>query len=226
MESNKWVLELRAQLREAGDPEIAAGQKAYMRDQFVFYGVKTPERRQIQRNFLNKKNLPLKRDLVDIVKQLWEAPERENQYIAQELARKYIRDIAEDDYLLYEYMITNKSWWDTVDFIAVNLLGAYFKKYPNNRLKLSRSWIRSGNIWLQRSTLLFQLKYKTQLDIDFLEETIISLNGTKEFFINKAIGWVLREYSRTNAPWVLKFVEKTKLHSLSKREAVRLIKGK
>ena len=203
---------------------VAAGQKAYMRNQFDYYGVKTPGRRQIQKELFKKELLPPKHKLSELVRTLWELPEREHQYVAQELARKYSKNIEENDILLYEYMITHKSWWDTVDFIAATLVGAYFKTFPHKRNDITNRWMSSNNIWLQRSTLLFQLKFKETLDTEFLAKTINSLSGSQEFFINKAIGWVLREYSKTNQAWVLQFVAKTSLHPLSKREAIRLIK--
>jgi 3-methyladenine DNA glycosylase AlkD len=195
-----------------------------MRNQFEFYGVKTPVRRGIQRELFKKDVLPPKHDLHKLVTSLWNLPERENQYVAQELARKYVRNMEEEDILLYEYMITHKSWWDTVDFIAAVLVGSYFKAFPHKREDVTKKWMSSNNIWLHRSTLLFQLKYKETLDTEFLARTINNLLGSEEFFINKAIGWVLREYSKTNKDWVLKFVAITPLHSLSKREALRLIK--
>jgi 3-methyladenine DNA glycosylase AlkD len=120
-------------------------------------------------------------------------------------------------------MILQKSWWDTVDFIAVNLVGAYFKVFPHKRNVITQKWMASNNIWLQRSCLLFQLKYKELLDTEFLANTISSLLGSQEFFINKAIGWVLREYSKTNQEWVIHFVSNTPLNSLSEREALRKI---
>jgi len=86
-----------------------------------------------------------------------------------------------------------------------------------------KKWLLSNNIWLQRSALLFQLKYKENIDTVLLSATINSLLGSKEFFINKAIGWILREYSKTNAIWVMEFANKTALSSLSKKEALRLI---
>ncbi|WP_297763509.1 DNA alkylation repair protein [uncultured Muriicola sp.] len=210
--------------KKEANASIASGQKAYMRNQFEFYGVKTPIRRGIQRKLFKKDALPPKHELHKLVTSLWDLPQRENQYVAQELARKYIRNIEEDDILLYEYMITHKSWWDTVDFIAAVLVGSYFKMFPHKRNDITKRWMSSDNIWLQRSTLLFQLKYKETLDTEFLGRTINSLLGSEEFFINKAIGWVLREYSKTDKDWVLQFAAKTSLHSLSRREALRLIK--
>lgn len=221
---HKFYKTLEDQFKKEASASIAAGQKAYMRHQFDFYGVKTPVRRGIQRELFKKELLPPKHDLHKLVTSLWNLPQRENQYVAQELAWKYVRNIEEDDLLLYEYMITHKSWWDTVDFIAANLVGTYFKAFPNKRDDITKKWMASNNIWLQRTTLLFQLKYKMTLDTEFLSKTIKSLLGSKESFINKAIGWVLREYSKTNKEWVLNFVANSSLHSLSKREALRLIK--
>ncbi|MGB6269221.1 MAG: DNA alkylation repair protein, partial [Olleya sp.] len=142
----------------------------------------------------------------------------------QELAFKYIKTLDKNDITLFEFMVANKSWWDTVDFIAVKLIGAYFKVFPDSRKVYIDKWLTSNNIWLQRSALLFQLKYKEAIDEELLAYTINHLLDTKEFFINKAIGWILREYSRTNPEWVLDFVNKTDLNNLSKKEALRLIK--
>ncbi|NNK11968.1 MAG: DNA alkylation repair protein [Flavobacteriaceae bacterium] len=195
-----------------------------MRDQFEFYGLKSPVRREIQRDLFKKLLLPERSDIKAVVTELWKLPERENQYMAQELAKKKLKPLAKEDYLLFEYLITHKSWWDTVDFIAANLVGNYFKAFPEQRTSITEKWLTSKNIWLQRSVLLFQLKYKEELDTEFLADTIHFLNGSQEFFINKAIGWILREYSKTNPIWVSQFVQATQLHSLSKREALRLIK--
>ncbi|MGB5700180.1 DNA alkylation repair protein [Muriicola sp.] len=218
-----FIKTLQYRFKEMANTSVAAGQKAYMRNQFDYYGVKTPGRRQIQKELFKKELLPPKHELSELVRTLWELPEREHQYIAQELAKKYLRQIEEDDIVLYEHMILHKSWWDTVDFIAATLVGAYFKSFPHTRDGITQKWLASNNIWLQRSCLLFQLKYKETLDTVFLAKTISSLLGSEEFFINKAIGWVLREYSKTKPEWVLQFVADTSLNSLSKREALRLI---
>ncbi len=95
-------------------------------------------------------------------------------------------------------MITNKSWWDSIDFIAINLVGEYFKIYPCQIATYVDKWLKSGNIWLQYSAILFQLKYKQNLDTEMLSYVINNLLGSKEFFINKAIGWILREYGKSN----------------------------
>ncbi len=220
----KFIHTLEIELSSEANKETALKQKAYMRNQFEFYGLTSPTRRVLQKPFLVKEYLPQKEELAEIVKALWQKPQREFQLFAQDLVLKYVKRFEKKDIELLEYMVINKSWWDTVDMIAVKLMGGYFKIYPEERSIYVNKWLKSNNIWLQRSALLFQLKYKKEIDIELLSLGINSLLGSKEFFINKAIGWVLREYSRTNPAWVMAFVEKTELSNLSKREALRLIK--
>lgn len=219
-----FIETLEAELEKNSNDKVALEQKAYLRNQFEFYGLTTDKRREIQKPFLIKQHLPEKKNLHKIVKQLWNKPQREYQYFSQELAFKYIKQVEKGDIKLYEYMVINKSWWDTVDFIASKLMGEYFKKYPDQIERYVHKWLASTNIWLQRSALLFQLKYKNNVNAALLASIIHSLLDSNEFFINKAIGWVLREYSRTNPTWVIKFVNNTKLRPLSKKEALRLLK--
>jgi len=220
----EFIDTLSSEFQKNANTKIAAEQKAYMRNQFEYYGIKTPKRREIQKPFLVKQFLPSKKEAIQIVKSLWNKPQRDYHYVAQELLFKYSRNIEEKDIAIFEFMVIHKSWWDTVDFIATKLIGAYFKTYPEKRKPTIEKWIMSNNIWLQRSAVLFQLKYKEGLDTDILAFTIKPLLGSKEFFINKAIGWVLRDYSRVNPEWVMDYVDNTPLNNLSKREALRLIK--
>ncbi len=215
---------LTSEFENAANPTKAIDQKRYMRDQFEYYGLTSPQRREILKPFLAKAYLPPKKDLQKIVKTCWKKPQREYYYFAQELTQKYIKQFEKSDIELLEHMIVNKSWWDTIDFIASNLVGPYFKKFPEQIEPTVEKWLDSKNIWLQRSTLLFQLKYKDKLDVALLENIISRLLGTKEFFINKAIGWILRSHSRVNADWVVDFVERTELSNLSRREALKLLR--
>ncbi len=219
-----YITTLENEFAKNANSVIAAGQKAYMKNRFEFYGIKTPLRRDIQRPFLNKRYLPPKADLKVISETLWSKPQREFQYFVQELVFKYVHMLEEKDIELFEFMITHKSWWDTIDFIAAKLAGEYFKQYPVHRDGCVEKWITSSNMWLQRTSILFQLNYKDQLDREFLKYVINALLGSDEFFINKAIGWILRQYGKTNPDWVIDFAGKTKLSNLSHREALRLIR--
>jgi 3-methyladenine DNA glycosylase AlkD len=223
---DEYIATLEVEFKSNANPEIAKNQQAYMKDNFVFIGMKTDTRREVQKPFLVKSYLPTKMDAIEIVKQLWQKPERDFQLFGQELLFKYVKKLEKTDIEVIAYIIANKSWWDTVDFIAVKLAGAYFKMYPTEREKVINSWLNSGNMWLKRSAILFQLKYKTEVDKEFLAYILKENFGSKEFFINKAIGWVLREYTRTNPEWVIDFVERhfDELSNLSRREALRLLK--
>lgn len=223
MQIEEYISTLETEFQKNENAKIALEQKAYMRNQFEYYGLRAAERREIQKPFLVKAYLPKKEELELIVKTLWLKPQRDYQYFSQELANKYVGQFRKEDINLIEFMIKHRSWWDTVDYIASKLLGKYFKIQPSERNAIIERWLDSNNIWLQRSCLLFQLKYKEDLDTDFLSYVICSLLGSKEFFIKKAIGWILREYSKTNPGWVIQFAMATGLSALSKREALRLL---
>jgi 3-methyladenine DNA glycosylase AlkD len=194
-----------------------------MKNHFEFFGITSPRRREVCKPFLQKSTLPSKEEGFAIIKKLWLLPQREYQYFAQELAAAYTKQLEKEDIELIEFMIINRAWWDTVDFIAAKLSGDYFTKHPKQIIPVTNRWMASGNMWLQRTCVLFQLKYNDKVNTDILTHFIQQLTGSKEFFINKAIGWMLREYSKTNPDWVKNFVTKNKLSNLSRREALRLI---
>lgn len=221
----EYIHTLKETFSAHSNPVIAKGQKAYLKDQFEFFGIKTPLRKEIQKPFLDKEHLPSKKDAESIVRICWQSEEREFQMFAQELWAKYKRNIEAKDIALLEWMITHKSWWDSVDFIATHLVGAYFLKFPEEKMKFVSKWCKSDHLWLRRTAIIFQLKYKKNVDLEVLTFAIEKNIGTKEFFLNKAIGWSLRDYSRVDSSWVLDFVEAhPALSNLSIREATRLIK--
>jgi 3-methyladenine DNA glycosylase AlkD len=150
-------------------------------------------------------------------------PERDFQYFAVELLMKCKKQWNKNDIRLFEKLIINKSWWDTVDFIANQVTGPWFKLYPDQIVPVTGKWNKSKNIWLQRMSLLFQLKYKKETDTELMFEYICHLSGSEEFFVQKAIGWVLREYSKTNPGIVKKFISENDLKPLSKREGLKII---
>lgn len=207
--------------RSHANKEIAAQQTEYMRFMFPYFGIKAPVRQSLQKPFFAKDKLPPKAEMASIVKTAWKKPEREFQYFALEFALKYVRQFEKKDIALFEYMITTKSWWDTVDMTASKAVGGYMAKFPEERVPYVNKWLNSDNMWLKRTAILFQLKYKQQTDTALLEKAIRSNLGSSEFFINKAIGWALREYGKTNPDWVLAFVKKTTLDPLSHSEALK-----
>ena len=133
-------------------------------------------------------------------------PEREFQYVAMEYVKQAKRSWDKRLPALFESWVGKDSWWDVVDFLAPQILGPYFLKFPEERDEWIQRWMDSGNFWLQRFCLVFSLGYKDKTDTVLLAKTIQALSGSKEFFIQKAIGWALRQYARTDPEWVMDFV--------------------
>ncbi len=217
------IAELEERFLFLANPENAKGAEAYMKNQFKFYGIYTTERRKISNDYIKEVGILTPKELDTTVKVLWKMPYREYQYVGQELIAFHKKYWTEDIIKLAEFCIVNKSWWDTVDNIASMILGPYFQLYPQQIIPVTSRWNDSNNFWLQRSSIMFQKSYKHKTDTALLVKYILNCNTSKEFFIQKAIGWALREYSKTDAEWVLEFVSNHQLASLSKREALRLI---
>jgi len=202
--------------------------KKYLKNLFEFYGISSSQRKDFYSDYLKKFGKAEEIDLQYIIKELWAQPQREYQYFAMELLRKFNKHMTSERLELFEFIIVNKAWWDTVDFIASNLVGAIFLKFPELKEQNCQKWMLSGNIWLQRTVLLFQLKYRLKTDTELLSNAINDLAASKEFFIRKAIGWSLREYSKINPDYVGEFVNlnNNKLSNLSIREALKVINKK
>ena len=203
--------------------EYASGAKAYMRGISEFYGLGSPLRRQLVREFIVKAGHPPREQLEEIIHFCWEQSQREWQYTAMEMAGRFASKGDEQLLSLAEFMITTKSWWDTVDFVAPNIAGMILKKNPDLLDPALEKWLQSGNLWLLRSALLFQLRYKNDTDQQLLFSLCKELSGHTDFFIRKAIGWSLREYSKWNPVAVLEFVGSQTLSPLSRREALKRI---
>jgi 3-methyladenine DNA glycosylase AlkD len=221
---NAYIANLRTLLEVYADQAYAVGMKKYMRNKFEFFGIKSPLRKELFRSFIKEHGWPAEEDLEVVCLNLYSQSEREFHYFGMEMAERNINKFSECSVKLFEYMIVTNAWWDTVDFIAANILGRFFRIYPGLIREVTKGWMDSENIWLQRSCILFQLKYKRNTDTELLYSFIERLNTSNEFFIQKAIGWFLREYSKVNPQEVLKYTEKTVLKPLSRKEALRIIK--
>jgi 3-methyladenine DNA glycosylase AlkD len=207
--------------RTAANPEKAAPMSAYMRDQFSFLGISTPERRKLSRGFFES----VDKTAVDwdFVFKCWGQPEREFQYLAVGYLAKLKGLMTAADVPNLRKLVVHKSWWDTVDGINT-IIGDIALRCPELNDTLLK-WSTEENFWLRRIAIIHQLIRKEKTDTDLLERIIANNFGQKEFFINKAIGWSLREYSKTNPAWVRSFIERhrRKMAPLSIREASKYI---
>ena len=216
-----YVASLKSLFEQNADPAQAAPMKKYMRDQFEYLGIKSPQFKALMKDFIAENGLPPLRELDVILRELWSLPQREFQYAATSFLGRLEDDLPARFIKTIEYMLVTKSWWDTVDTISGGALGVHFRRFPEVREKYLAKWRASDNFWLRRATILFQLNYKQETDFDLLCEIIHENLNSKEFFINKAIGWSLRQYARTDPQAVKKFVKSTPLHPLSRREAMK-----
>jgi 3-methyladenine DNA glycosylase AlkD len=219
-----YVQALQAHMEPHRNPEQAEPMANYMKGLFPFLGIKTPEREALTREFTKLHGLPDMDELDMIVRELWLLPDREYACIALHLLSKHAKMFDREHAALLEHLIVTRSWWDTVDAIAATLVGNLFTKYPDLIERYAEAWIASDNIWLQRSAILFQLKYKGRTDVDRLFRYVTHCSSSKEFFIQKGIGWALREYAKTDPDQVRQFVEDTPLAALSRREALKHLK--
>lgn len=207
-------------LKAYADQARAEKMEAYLKDQFECLGVMAPERRKLTQAFFN--GFRFNHDqLLEFVELSWNCPYREMQQDAIEIIRKHIKLLSFDDLPYVETMIVRKSWWDTIDGIASNIVGPIVKKDEKRKLEWINKWSLSDNMWLKRVAILHQLKYRDDLDTQILEMTIDRAKGTKEFFLNKAIGWMLRQYGKFNPGYVKEYVASHELHPLSVREALK-----
>ncbi|MDR2152540.1 MAG: DNA alkylation repair protein [Helicobacteraceae bacterium] len=207
--------------RLAADPEKAAPMSAYMRGKFAFLGIPMPMRKRLSRDFLNA----IDKKFVDwdFVFECWRQSEREFQYLAVDYLSKVSSALSPLDIPNLHDLVVDKSWWDSVDGLNT-IIGAVALCHPELNDTLL-NWSVDQNFWLRRVAIDYQLKRREKTDAALLGRIIENNFGQTEFFINKAIGWALREYSKTNPKWVRTFIKthKDKMSPLSIREASKYI---
>jgi 3-methyladenine DNA glycosylase AlkD len=205
----------------ARDDAAAPAMRAYLRDQFDFLGITSPVRVARSREAIGGLAAPGAADLEAIARACWARDEREYQYFAVWYLRRHVKVLPAPFIDTARDLIVTKSWWDTVDDLAQNVLGPLVQAHALQTTM--DAWIDDDSLWLARAALLHQCRFKTATDADRLFRYCERRAADTEFFIRKAIGWALREHSKTDPDAVRAFVaaHDAQLSGLSKREALK-----
>lgn len=215
-------LQIKKLFEEQEDKENAIAMSKYMRNMFDFYGLPTPKRKEVYNDFikLEKKSKEIDWDFLD---RCYEDNHREFQYLVYDYLLAMKQYVTYEDISKIRNYIVTKSWWDTIDFLCkvIGEVGIRDSRVKN----LMIDWSNNENIWVKRTAIEHQLCLKEKTDTELLEQIIVNCFGSDEFFINKAIGWALRDYSKTNPIWVKDFINKynNQMASLSIKEASKYI---
>jgi 3-methyladenine DNA glycosylase AlkD len=209
-----------AELKRLADPAKAPAMAAYMKTTQPFFGVATPIRVAMLKRMGDRFAPRDQKSYVRSVMALWKLPHREERYCAITFARRYEKFVTPTSMPLYERMIREGAWWDIVDEIAVNLVGSVYENFRAETRPVMERWIDDEDMWIRRTALLSHLKHKKETDAKQLFEHCLKRGGETEFFIRKAIGWALREYSKTDPRAVRAFLTRNRkrLSNLSYNE--------
>lgn len=206
----------------AGNSEDAMAMSAYLRNKFKFYGIKTPLRREVSKDIIHELKKEKEIDW-DLVFQCYKEEEREMHYFALDYLDKIKKKLTFEDIPNLFKLIKSNQWWDTIDRLDRLVGNIGLRDERVNELVLD--WSTNEDFWVRRVSIDHQLGRKDLTNTELLEKIIVNNFGGKEFFINKAIGWSLRDYSKTNPDWVRDFIirYKDKMHSLSIKEASKYV---
>ncbi|MCK5632354.1 DNA alkylation repair protein [bacterium] len=225
LKQKKLLEVLQKEFAEYANEERAQGQQRYMKSSMPFWGITLPEVKKICnkifKNFVPQNNTEYRSIILYLFKN---AHCREEWHAGMQYAGKFKSFIKKDNVDLYLKVIRIAQWWDIVDHVAVNLVGQAIKDNDDIKKYLEK-WIVDENMWIRRTALLAQLKYKEETNSKLLESLVLQVSDEKEFFIRKAIGWALRQYSYSNPAWVKNFIKthQDKLSTLSVREGLKTI---
>lgn len=202
--------------------ELAEPMARYMKNLFPFCGVKKPQRALLERPFLKESlTLPLP-ELIQEIFRNYHKDEREYQYYAIDLAQKNIQRFSLADLAELLPLLAEKSWWDSIDAWR-KVFATWVLAHPTELKQVYAFFYQHENFWYRRVAINLQLLFKEQTDPALLAQAILADLTTEDFFIQKAIGWALRDYSKVNPDWVKNFMQQHSLSKLALREGSKYI---
>ncbi|MFY9855246.1 MAG: DNA alkylation repair protein [Terracidiphilus sp.] len=222
---------LRRALQQACDPDRAPAMQAYMKSAMPYHGVSAPLLRKVCISVFADVQFASAADWQMQVLEIWRnARFREERYAALHLAGDNRAQAFQTPSAMktYEELIVTGAWWDYVDGIASHRVGQILRDYPVPMRRKMLSWSKSKNLWKRRTSILCQLGFKEETDLELLYASIEPSLGSQEFFLRKAIGWALRQYAWTDPAEIQKYVllNQTRMSTLSCREALKNIESR
>lgn len=190
--------ELEGELRAVGDPQRAVGAKAYLKSELEFLGVAAKPLREVARSFLAAHPEVDREVLLELVRTLWERPVYELKAVAVALLERRTRDLLTGDLDLAEDLLRRSHTWALVDWLCTKVAAPLVERDPGSASVVLDRWSRDEDFWLRRASMLAQLPALRAGGGDFglFASFATRMVEEKEFFIRKAIGWVLRDVSK------------------------------
>ncbi len=212
-----------SEFSELADADKAVEMAAYMKTDMPFWGIQKPDREPIYRK-LAKEFAPADHyEYSQVIRKIWNGKHREEKYAALDYAVRCKKFIHTSMIPLYEELVREGAWWDLVDPLATLLIGVAFLNDPKTVKPIMKEWIDDDDMWIRRTAILSMNKHKEKTDEKLLYDFCLRRAHEKEFFIRKAIGWALREYSYKAPDSVIKFLKTNRntLSPLSYREGAK-----
>jgi 3-methyladenine DNA glycosylase AlkD len=188
--------DLERDLRALGTPERAEGEKRYLKSDLDFLGVSVWGIRKVMKAFAEQhRDLP-RDDVAALIEALWAKPVFERRMIAAMLLEEYVAVLEPSDLELIERLIRESKTWALVDVLSGDVVGEIILRNPEVAARLD-AWAKDDDFWVRRSALLAQLlPLKHGASFRRFASYADAMLDEKEFFIRKAIGWVLRETAK------------------------------
>jgi 3-methyladenine DNA glycosylase AlkD len=224
MNLSAYTRELHQYLASHGEEEIALKQSQYMRNRFPFFGLMKENQDRYWKEFQDNHEKIAPKDSVNFCRECIQYPEREMWYIGQKTIIKNKNKLVAEDLEFAKQLIVQSDWWDVVDLVSSHIVGTLCSNFPE-LTSVVNTWIENEKFWLRRAALIYQLSYKEKTNEETLYRHISLTCHESEFFIRKAIGWALREYSKYNPESVRTYITKNraKLSPLSIKEGSKYI---
>lgn len=208
--SAELVKFVQKEFKRLADPSKAPEMAAYMKTDMPFYGIQKPFRAEVYKQMKKLYPPQSQKEYESSILALWALPHREEKYAALEFATQFPAFVSSESVPLYERLIREGAWWDLVDVLAVALAGHALLKDRKLVKPTMERWIKDDDMWIRRSAILSQNHHKKETDPEQLFRYCLKTSHEREFFIRKAIGWALREYSYSDPRAVRDFIVKNK----------------